>query len=92
MKKIVSLLLALSIMLSLCACQGNFGSVNLSDSIAIPDDGVIKESIVKQIQSENAIGVRFPTAYEENTEPTIGFYYNAFSLCLSGKFWKCKPE
>ena len=57
MKKIVSLLLALSIMLSLCACQGNFGSVNLSDSIAIPDDGVIKESIVKQIQSENAIGV-----------------------------------
>ena len=57
MKKIVSLLLAFSIMLSLCACQGNFGSVNLSDSIAIPDDGVIKESIVKQIQSENAIGV-----------------------------------
>ena len=57
MKKIVSLLLAFSIMLSLCACQGNFGSVNLSDSITIPDDGVIKESIVKQIQSENAIGV-----------------------------------
>ena len=49
MKKIVSLLLAFSIMLSLCSCQGNFGSVNLSDSIAIPDDGVIKESIVKQI-------------------------------------------
>ena len=57
MKKILSLLLAFTIMLSLCACQGNFGSVNLSDSIAIPDDGVIKENIVKQIQSENAIGV-----------------------------------
>ena len=57
MKKLVSLLLAFTIMLSLCACQGNFGSVNLSDSIAIPDDGVIKENIVKQIQSENAIGV-----------------------------------
>lgn len=44
------------------------------------------------IDDKNGIGVRFPTAYEENTEPTIGFYYNAFSLCLSGKFWKCKPE
>ena len=57
MKKIVSLLLAFVIILSLCACQGNFGSVNLSDSIAIPQDGVIEEKIVKQIQSENAIGV-----------------------------------
>ena len=57
MKKIVSLFLALTIMLSLCACGGNFGSVNLNDSVAIPADGVIKENIVKQIQSENAIGV-----------------------------------
>ena len=57
MRRILSLLLAFTIMLSLCACQGSFGSVNLNDSIAIPDDGVIKENIVKQIQSENAIGV-----------------------------------
>ena len=57
MRKIVSLFLALTIMLSLCACEGNFGGVNLNDSIAIPQDGVIKENIVKQIQSENAIGV-----------------------------------
>ena len=57
MKKIVSLLLALTIMIFLCACEGDFGGVNLNDSIAIPADGVIKENIVKQIQSENAIGV-----------------------------------
>ena len=57
MKKIVSLFLALTLMLSLCACQGNFGSVNLNESIAIPSDGVIKESIIKQIKNENAIGV-----------------------------------
>ena len=57
MKKIVSLFLALTIMLSLCACGGNFGSVNLNDSVAIPADGVIKESIIKQIKNENAIGV-----------------------------------
>ena len=57
MKKILSLLLAFTIMLSLCACQGNFGSVDLKDSIAIPEDGIIKESVIKQIKNENAIGV-----------------------------------
>ena len=57
MRKILSLLLAFTIMVSLCACQGNFGSVNLNESIEIPEDGIIKESIIKKIQSENAIGV-----------------------------------
>ena len=57
MKKILSLLLAFTIMASLCACQGNFGSVNLNDSVDIPKDGIIKESIIKQIKNENAIGV-----------------------------------
>ena len=57
MKKIVSLLLAFIIMLSLCACEGNWESVNLKDPIGIPEDGVIKESVIKQVKSENAIGV-----------------------------------
>ena len=57
MKKILSLLLAFIIMLSLCACEGNWESVNLKDPIGIGEDGVIKESIVKQVKSENAIGV-----------------------------------
>lgn len=57
MKRLFSLLLAFTIMLSFCACQGNFGSVNLNDPIAVPEDGIIKESIVKQIMNENAIGV-----------------------------------
>lgn len=57
MKRVFSLLMACAIMVTLCACQGNFGRVNLNDSIDIPDDGFVKESIIKQIQSENAIGV-----------------------------------
>ena len=57
MRRIFSLLLAFTIMLSLSACQGNFGSVNLNEAIEIPEDGIIKESIIKKIQSENAIGV-----------------------------------
>ena len=57
MKKKLSLFLAFTIMLSLCACQGNFGSVNLNEVIEIPENGIIKESIIKKIQTENAIGV-----------------------------------
>ena len=57
MKKIMSLILAFTIMISMCACQGNFGSVNLNEPIEIPENGIIKESIIKKIQSENAIGV-----------------------------------
>ena len=57
MKKILSLLLAFIIMLSLCACEGNWESVNLKDPVAIPENGVIKENIIKQVKSENAIGV-----------------------------------
>ena len=57
MKKILSLMLAFIIMLSLCACDGNWESVNLKDPIGIGEDGTIKESIIKQVKSENAIGV-----------------------------------
>ena len=57
MKRMISLILAFTIMLSMCACQGNFGSVNLSDSVEIPDDGIIRENILKQVKNENAIAV-----------------------------------
>ena len=56
MKKIITLFLALILLFSLCACQGNFGSVNIQDAIEIPENGIIKESIIKQIKNENAIG------------------------------------
>jgi hypothetical protein len=57
MKKILSLFLAFTITILLCACQGNFGSVNLNESIEIPENGIIEERIIKKIQTENAIGV-----------------------------------
>ena len=57
MKRLLSLLLAFTIMLSQCACQGNFGSVNLNESLEIPENGIIQESIIEQIKSENAIGI-----------------------------------
>ena len=57
MKRLLSLILAFTIMLSLCACQGSFGGVNLTDSIEIPENGIIKAGILNQIKAENAIGI-----------------------------------
>ena len=57
MKKILSLLLAFTIVFSFCGCQGNFGGVNLKEAIAIPENGIIEKDIIAQIQSENAIGI-----------------------------------
>ena len=57
MKKIMSLILAFTIMISLCACAGNWGSVNLKEPVSIPENGVIKENVIKQVKQENAIGV-----------------------------------
>lgn len=54
--RICSLFLAFTIMLSLCACQGSFGKVNLQEAITIPEDGIIKQSTIEQIKNENAIG------------------------------------
>ncbi len=57
MKRLFSLLLAFIIVLSLCACEGNWESVNLKDPIGIPENGVIKANVIKQVKQENAIGV-----------------------------------
>lgn len=71
MKKLFALLLMAVLVLSLCACGGNFGKVDLQDAIAIPEDGMIAESVVAQIKSENAIGVFTGTAGELDYEWTI---------------------
>jgi len=57
MKQLFCLLLTLIFISSLCACQGNFGSVNLKDPIEIPEDGIVAQSTVAQIKNENAIAV-----------------------------------
>ena len=56
MRKLISLLLAAAIIVTMCACQGDFGAVNLQEAIEIPEDGIIEQSIIEQIKKENAIG------------------------------------
>ena len=71
MKRLFSLLLAFTITLSLCACEGNWESVNLKDPIEIPGDGVIQKSVMKQVKSENAIGIFTGKSDEFKYEWTI---------------------
>ena len=56
MKRVLCLFLMLVMLISLCGCEGNFAQINLQESIEIPEDGIITESIIKQIKEENAIG------------------------------------
>jgi len=53
-RRIISCILLLSLLLS--GCGGNFGQVNLQEPVVIPEDGIISESIVDQLQKETAIG------------------------------------
>ena len=71
MKRLFGLLLAITVMLSHCACQGNFGSVNLKDPVKLPEDGVITESTIAQIKNENAIAVFVGTSGDLKYEWTV---------------------
>ena len=71
MKRLLCLLLVLTAVLSLCACQGNFGSVNLKDPVDIPENGVIDKSTIMQIKNENAIAVFVGTSGDFKYEWTV---------------------
>lgn len=71
MKKMMTLLLTAVLMLSLCACGGNYGSVDLQDTLPIPEDGMVDDEVISQIKSKNAIGVFTGTSGEFSYEWTI---------------------
>ena len=71
MKKLMTLLLTAVLMLSLCACGGNYGSVDLQDTFPIPEDGMVDDTLISQIKNENAIGVFAGTSGEFSYEWTI---------------------
>ena len=71
MKQLLSLLLAILICLFLCACQGNFDSMNLKTPVEIPEDGVIDKATISQIKNENIIAVFVGTSGGLKYEWTI---------------------
>ena len=57
MKRFFTLILTLSLLFSLCACQENFSKVDLKEPIAIGEDGTVAQQLLTQIKQENAICV-----------------------------------
>ena len=55
MKRLIPILLIFSLLLSLCACNGNYAKVDLRKPVAIPEDGIIEKEMLSQIKDENAI-------------------------------------
>ena len=55
MKRLIPILIIFSLLLSLCACNGNYAKVDLKKPVSIPEDGIIEKEMLSQIKDENAI-------------------------------------
>ena len=55
MKRILSLILTVIVLLSIVACSGNFEEIELKDSMAIPKDGVISKAVLDELKNEKGI-------------------------------------
>ena len=57
MKRILTIFLCCFMLLGICGCGGNFAQVDLQNAIDLPEDGIVKASVFRQIKEENAIAV-----------------------------------
>ena len=56
MKRFVLPALCGLLLLIFGGCGGAYGEIDLHEPVAIPEDGIIRESILRQLREENAIG------------------------------------
>lgn len=71
MKKTVCLILALLLLLSVTACDGNYAKINLNEPISIPENGIIKKSVLESIRENNAIATFTGTSEKIKYEWTV---------------------
>ena len=71
MKRLIPILIIFSLLLSLCACDGNYAKVDLRKPVVIPEDGIIEKEMLSQIKDENAIATFTGTSGEFSYEWTI---------------------
>ena len=55
MKRICSFIVAMALLLSLCACGGNYAQVDLREPIALSEEGIVEKNVLDQIKKDNAI-------------------------------------
>ena len=49
MKRVLSILMCIVLVFSLCACEGNFAQVDLQSDIPIPENGIIEKSVLNKM-------------------------------------------
>lgn len=57
MKKALGLIISFVFLFLIIGCNGNFAQVDLKNSVAIPQSGVIEKSLFDEIKKENSIAV-----------------------------------
>ena len=71
MKRLIPILLILSLLLSLASCVGNYGEVDLKKPVALSEDGIVEKELLDKIKNENAIATFTGTAGGLDYEWTI---------------------
>ena len=55
MKRLIPIILIISLLLAVTSCSGNYGTVDLQKPVALPQDGVVEKELLEKIKDENAI-------------------------------------
>ena len=71
MKRLIPILLILSLLLSLASCGGNYGEVDLKKPVALSEDGIVEKELLDKIKNENAIATFTGTSGGLDYEWTI---------------------
>ncbi|MBQ7293423.1 MAG: hypothetical protein IJW79_06765, partial [Clostridia bacterium] len=71
MKRLIPILLILSLLLSLFSCGGNYAEVDLRQPVPLSEDGIVEKELLEKIKNENAIATFTGTSGGLNYEWTI---------------------
>lgn len=71
MKRLLPIILILSLLLSFASCSGNYGEVDLKKPVALSEDGIVEKELLDKIKNENAIATFTGTSGGLNYEWTI---------------------
>ena len=71
MKRSISILLILSLLLIFTSCSGSYSKVDLKKPVALSEDGMVEKELLDKIKDENAIATFTGTSGELDYEWTI---------------------
>ena len=71
MKKLFSLILALLLTMGLISCSGNYGQIDINETIEIPENGVIKKAVFEKAKKDGSVSVFAGTSGGMRYEWTI---------------------